>query len=180
MLQKYKHILAIDPSGNWTEGKGTTGICLLQSGTTRIDVYDISAKDYDRPEAYWNAHIEFIDNICKRFKDTVLVIEDYLLYADKAASQTNSRMETPKLIGIIEQYCFTAQQAYYTEAAAVVKTRWANHILEYKNLIEKRGRSYYIDDKRLCPHHLDAIRHAIHFDTFINGKKGGIVNGKTE
>lgn len=179
-MQNYKHILAIDPSGNWSEGKGTTGICLLKSGTLQADVYSISATQYDRPETYWHAHLEFINLMCKQFDDIVVVVEDYLLYANKAVNQVNSRMETPKLIGIIEQHCYMQNLPYFMEPAAAVKTRWTNPILEHKGLIEKRGRSYYIDNHQLCTHHLDAIRHAIHFDTFINGKKEGIRNGKKE
>ena len=34
-------------------------------------------------------------------------MEDYMLYPNKAKSQVNSRMETPKLIGVIQLNCYS-------------------------------------------------------------------------
>lgn len=170
-MKNYKHILALDPSGNWQEGKGTTGICLLTVSTKHKRVHTISAKDYDSPEAYWDAHIKYIASVVRNHKNIILVIEDYLLYASKASNQINSRMETPKLIGIIQHYCHNNHIPYYMEPAAAVKTRWTNAILEHKHYITRKKNAWYIEDTRLCKHEMDAIRHAIHFMTFINGKE---------
>lgn len=170
-MKSYKHILALDPSGNWREGKGTTGFCLLTVNSKHKEVHAISAMDYDRPEAYWDAHIKYIDSIRKNRKSLILVIEDYLLYASKASNQINSRMETPKLIGILQHYCYANNIPYCIEPASAVKTRWTNDILAYKKFIERKNNAWYMGATRLSKHHLDAVRHAVHYMTFLNGKE---------
>lgn len=134
-----------------------------------IAVQSISAKDYNSPEEYWAAHITLINDVyCE---DLVVVLEDYLLYGNKAQNQINSRMETPKLIGIIQYHCFIHGIPCYIEPASVVKTRWTNPILERKGYIQATGNCYSVNGKKISRHCLDAIRHAVHYATFVNGKK---------
>ncbi len=175
-MKTYKHILALDPSGNWTEGKGTTGICYLQPHNKKIEVYSISAKAYTSPEGYWNTHVDYLEAYHRRYgEDLVVVIEDYLLYGNKAQSQINSHMETPKLIGVLQHYCYTHAIPCYMEPASTVKSRWTNPILERKGYIQATGNCYSVNGKKISRHCLDAIRHAVHYATFVNGKKEKII-----
>ena len=179
-MKNSKLILSLDPSGNFSEGKGTTGWCLFNK--TKMEIVDtgsISAKDYDSNLEYWNAHIELLkDTIAyaETNKATLeIVMEDYLLYKDKAENQINSRLETPKLIGIIQfvlwkEYSITVN----FQLASQVKTRWTNDILLHKGYIGK-SYSFYIapNKKRLNRHVLDSIRHAVHYATFHKENKNG-------
>ena len=96
-----RYILAIDPSGNFKEGRGTTGWCLFDIKTNKIIKFGvITAADYKDQFKYWDAHITLIDSL-SGYKPEV-VMEDYLLYSNRAEAQTNSRLETPQLLGIIK------------------------------------------------------------------------------
>jgi len=123
-------------------------------------------------EAYWEAVLDIIKNYVD--SKTILVCEDYLLYATKTAEQINSRMETPKLIGVIQHACWKNHIPYYMQTAGEVKNRWTNEILAYKRLIVKHGRGWRPatgDCSTYTHHSLDAIRHAVHYATFRNKER---------
>lgn len=167
---KYRYILALDPSGSFNEGKGTTGWCLYDAGLKIIKASgSICAIDYNSMEEYWQAQLD----LCAYYmqKNTVLVCEDYLLYASKALEQSNSRMETSKLIGCVQLECWRKGWAYIMQPAVEVKNRWTNAILVYKGILKKKERGYIPATGEMLnfTHHtLDAIRHAIHFASFKN------------
>ena len=169
-MKKYDYILALDPSGSFYEGKGTTGYCLYDIKNNKfVTCGSIFAKHYVNMESYWYAILNFIINTCANTPNVYVVCEDYLLYANKLQDQINSRMETPKLIGVLQYECWKNNIPYYMQTAAEVKKRWADHILEHKGYIKayKRGYTPTSGYNPTYTHHaLDAIRHAIHFATF--------------
>jgi hypothetical protein len=167
----YDYILGIDPSGNFDEGKGTTGWCLYNAKDNKIsEVGFISALPYKTTEEYWHEHIHLIRLLHSAHPNLIVVIEDYVLYASKAESQTNSRFETPKVIGIMQQYCWLKYIPYTLQLASLVKNRWTNEILLHKGIIEKRGSKMFIPNGMvpINRHTLDSIRHATHYATFKN------------
>ena len=169
---KYKFILAIDPSGSYIEGKGTTGWCVFNVLDDMVTILgNIEATKYNCAESYWDQHLKLINEFKERYQDRfTVVMEDYLLYANKALDQVHSRMETPKLIGIIQHHCWVNHINCEIQTASQVKTRWADEILNHKKYIQKRGNRYYIPGcKQFINRHCkDAIRHAIHYATFKN------------
>lgn len=165
---KEKLIIGIDPSGNFHEGKGTTGLCVLVPGTPKFKkVTTISASDYETDMEYWQAHIDFLETWHAQYS-IKLAIEDYLVYADKATSQINSKMETPQLIGVLKFWAFQNGVPNIIKSAGIVKPRWTNEILEHKRYIKqhKRGWAVIGVPGNISRHTLDAIRHAVHEDTF--------------
>ena len=87
-----KYILSFDPSGNWEEGKGTTGWVLYCPGNQKVVKFGIiCAKHYESQAEYWDAHVQLIDGMSGY--NLELVIEDYLLYSQCAQSQIQSRLE---------------------------------------------------------------------------------------
>lgn len=164
----YEHILALDPSGDHTKGKGTTGICYMNTYNKYIEVFEIKAIDFKDKEAYWDKIIQTIVGYKTIYNDIVIVVEDYILYAEKAVEQSCSLLETPRLIGIIQWYCYAHDIPCYLEFASVVKNRWTLPILEHKGYLVKVGRSYTINGQVCSCHCIDALRHAIHYATFIN------------
>ena len=167
----YEIILAIDPSGNFEEGKGTTGICLFDAVHMQVlSVCNISAREYKTKEEYWQKHIDLINDVNNKFENVLVVIEDFTLDPRRALQQSHSKMETPKLIGIIQLHCTKNNIQYKMQRAVEVKNRWADHILEYKQYITKRNRMYYIKNSSMpiSRHCKDAIRHAVHYSTFYN------------
>ena len=166
-----RYILGIDPSGNYSEGKGTTGWCLLDSESGKIAKFGaIKAKDYASQYEYWDAHLKLIDSLAGYQPE--IIIEDYQLYAHRATDQINSKLETPRLIGIIEYECWMRSIPLYKELATVAKTRWNEPILEHKGYLKKKGLKWCIsqkDGKELIevPDHIrDALKHAVHRYTF--------------
>ena len=168
--QTYRYILALDPSGSFYEGKGTTGYCLFDVQLNKfITCGSLFAKHHTSMEQYWDTVVNLIITVYNQYPNMYLVCEDYLLYATKLQDQINSRMETPKLIGVIQHLCWKLQIPYYMQTAAEVKKRWSDHILEHKGYIHyvrKRYEPTSGDLSTYTHHSLDAIRHAIHFATF--------------
>lgn len=168
---RHRYILGIDPSGNFNEGKGTTGWCLLDGKTKKIlEIGSSSAKSYNSQMEYWEAHIALINLIVNIYTDVIISIEDYLLYANESASQINSKMETPQLLGVIKFHCYMSGIPLYIRKAAAVKKRWADHILKYEGYISKQKGHWYCSASKyaLCDHERDAIRHAVHCNEFEN------------
>lgn len=175
---KTKYILSFDPSGNYSEGKGTTGWCLLNCETdTIVETGSISASEFTSMEGYWHSHLALMNTVFKEFEDVVIVIEDYLLYADKSQCQINSRFETPQLIGVLKYHCYSKKYPVQFQLASAVKTRWTDDILLKKGYLDKkdnrrnpmaRNRITTCNGVRISRHAKDAIRHAVHFATFYN------------
>jgi len=174
---RYKTILSLDPSGNFHEGKGTTGWCVYDCEIHQVlKTGVISAKDYKSIHEYHQAHEDLIGEAIDCDPLIGLVIEDYILYENKALSQTNSKMETPKLIGLIEHTCYHEEIPVHLQTASEVKTRWTDEILVHEGLIIPKGRSYCIPNepgKKINRHVKDSIRHAAHFGMFKNKVKEG-------
>ena len=160
-------ILALDVSGNFEEGKGTTGIALIEDGKI-IELNEIKAKDYESAEEYWNFHLNYIHQVPHDY----LVIEGYRLYnhaGNKASTQAQSILETPQLIGVIRHYCYIHMKSLAIQYASEVKTRWAEKILVAKGYLEQKGNRYYWNGKPTNQHQRDALKHALHFERY--GKK---------
>lgn len=152
-------ILAIDPSGNFTEGKGTTGWSLLDENINILACGQILASQYNNKEDYWGSVITLIEHL----QPDILVIEDFLLYASKSNNQINSRFETPKLIGLIEMYAYKNNVTIKLQRAVDVKNRWTDDILVHNNIISKLGNRYYAGGVLVSEHIRDAIRHGVHY-----------------
>lgn len=167
-----QYILGLDPSGNFNEGKGKTGWVLMSVRFKRtIKFGEIDASTYLEKELYWKAIIDLILNLNQEFPELHVVVEDYFLYENKAIAQTNSRMETPQLIGVIKYTCYMHNIYIDMQTAASVKTRWEEKILVYNNYLQsevENGRTkYYINNYHVKSDHTrDALKHAVHYLTF--------------
>ena len=157
-------IVVLDPSGNFFEGKGTTGY-VTSNDNTLTSAGQIYSKDFATQCEYWNAVIDLL-----RPAD-LIICEDYRLYATKSEAQINSNLETPQLIGVIKYDCYLSKKPIILQMAHQVKTRWSNEVLIKTNLIEKIGRNYYHNNVKLQHHSMDAFRHWLHYMTFKDKKQ---------
>ncbi|MFA6755771.1 MAG: hypothetical protein WCR97_04695 [Bacilli bacterium] len=154
-----KTILAIDPSGNFTEGKGTTGWSILNTKNEIIEFGSVKAEDYSSKEEYWLSVLTVIN----LRKTDYVVMEDYLLYPSKKSCQSYSRLETPKLIGIIELVCYMNERKIHLQRAVDVKSRWNDQILVNIGIVQKTKTYYTINGVKVSDHIRDSIRHGLHF-----------------
>ena len=75
----YEHILAFDPSGNFEEGKGTTGICMFDCVNNRIEgVRNIHASAYreSSPSGIGPNGIKITDDKTFKFKFIPVAVAD--------------------------------------------------------------------------------------------------------
>ena len=159
-------ILAIDPSGNFSEGSGTTGLCLTHidenKEMTIMNMEVIKAKDYGGMLEYHQAIIQYI----AWAKPDCVVMEGYRLYnfgSNKAETQSYSALETPQLIGAIKNFCYTKEIPCYEQMAHEVKSRWSDSVLIDTGIMEVIGKTKCINGIATNDHMRDAYRHAIHF-----------------
>ena len=96
-------------------------------------------------------------------------MEDFTLNPKKALQQSYSKMETPKLIGIIQLVCAEHKWPIKMQLPVEVKSRWPDTFLERKNIIVKRTKGYVTPaGLSISRHEKDAIRHAVHYASFYN------------
>ena len=166
-------VLGIDPSGNFAEGKGTTGWALLVDGElTRVG--EVRALEYEKKEEYWDGIVNVIRQAEADYSYYLTVVcESYQLYHHKgqrAENQAHSHMETPQLIGVLSYVLHTWGVPLVFQSASQVKTRWTDEILVRKGYIQKKHRTYYFRNQLINRHIRDAIRHALHYDRY------GVIN----
>lgn len=173
---KYKYIFAFDPSGNYNEGKGTTGWVLMDWNENLLERGYISAEQYSCAEEYWQGHVDLIYKYNKRYRgQLIIVVEDYVLYRDRSVDQTNSRMETCRLLGVLQYHCWRLKQPYTMQLAASVKQRWADELLCREGILYRTGHKFVHNKSGLdisLIHTRDAFRHAIHYVVTRNKTKG--------
>ena len=157
-------VLAIDPSGNFNEGKGVTGMVLRDDKATLT--FNIRAEDYETAMEYYDGIIQVV--LAFVSSDDKVVIEGYRLYNHagmKAQTQSNSTLETPQLIGIILYECWKNQIPIHVQYAVEVKNRWADEVLLKTGLLTKKGNRFYLPSGAMITNHeRDAYRHLLHFE----------------
>ena len=79
-----KVILAIDPSGSFKEGKGTTGFAVMKKDSKgRIKVLDhfvVQATHYNRRSAYWEAVLYEIKRFMKKYRKRIAQYFEYVSF----------------------------------------------------------------------------------------------------
>jgi hypothetical protein len=157
-------LLSFDPSGNFLEGKGTTGYALFRNG--HLDWFgDIKSTKYESKMKYWDAHIALIE---KEYPDIVL-IESYKLFEHKAKSQSWSELETPQMIGVMIYHCWRYGIPYVFQDPSQ-KQGVKDERLEKLGYLEKRNGNYYVEGQLTNLHMRDAIRHGIYYYRYGKGK----------
>lgn len=160
------NILAIDPSGAFIEGSGTTGWVLMDENYKVIDKGSIRAANFQQAEAYWQAHNILIASFYKQLDgDLQIVLEEFMLYRNKALDLVNSKLETVRLLGAILTFCYESEISVHMQRAVDVKKRWSNEVMVDEGLIENDGLRFKLPDSdiKLNLHELDALRHAVHY-----------------
>ena len=159
-------ILAIDPSGNFSdrEGKGTTGLARFEDG----DLFQygrVPASDYPSIESYWYN----LWRTMNHFPSDVIVCESYKLQPSKAGAQSYSSLETPQLIGYLRMMAWEKGVEFVLQDPSI-KQRFTDDVLVKSGVIEKVNGRHLINGQPSVIHERDAIRHGLYYLRY--GNKG--------
>jgi hypothetical protein len=158
-------VLALDPSGNWgeKEGFGTTGYAVIDNGNL-FYFGDIEAKMFMSQEGYWST----MWDLFMEFDPEVIVCESFRMRNGNSRAKVGSTLDTPQLIGWLRMSAYMKDIEWVFQDPSA-KARFSDEILTETGILEKRGRSYYFQDKMTNDHMRDAIRHGLYFNKY--GKK---------
>ncbi len=152
-------ILAIDPSGNYSdrEGKGVSGWAFFKDGELK-DFGRIEAERFDTLEDYWHEHEVMMDD----YPVDLYVCESYKLQPSKAGAQSYSSLETPQLIGFMRMMAWTVSTPFILQDPSI-KQRFTDTVLVNTGVATKKGRNHLINGKPSVIHERDAIRHGLYY-----------------
>ena len=159
--------ITIDPSGNFEEGKGHTGIARMSNNDwNTVETSSINAKAFDDRHAYWTAVKKLIQYAHLNGDKVQIVIESYVT---RMNGFTIGKMpETAMLIGVLVYFCEMYDIPYYFQNASQAKTRFKDEQLpNYIPNLELRdtGR-YYLNGKLINDHERDALKHLLYFKRY--------------
>ena len=156
MSKNTKLVLSIDPSGNFINGKGKTGLVLAEvdeEGFTVLLKETIRAKDYDTHLEYWEAHMDCLDP-----ELDMVIVEDFMVYP--GVNQSYSYMETPRLIGVLQMHAHLLDIPI-TLQRAVETHMFKEPILIERGILEKRRGRYWHDNRIYNDHERSALKHLL-------------------
>lgn len=155
-----KRVVSIDPSGNWTEGKGTTGLAMYENGKL-VNFTDVKAKEFTSAEQFWGA----VEGEIYFYSPNIIVCESFRLQPGKAAAQSWSAMETPMLIGYLKMQAWKNNCLFILQDASC-KARVPDDLLVKMGMLQRRGDRYYALDRATNDHIRDAIRHGVYYHLY--------------
>ena len=158
--------LAIDPSGNFTEGKGHTGIAgIKDSDWTTVFTKSVNASDYDSRYEYWTAVKNVITDYVLEKTPIQVVIESYVVRAN--GFTTGKMPETAMLIGVLVYCCETLGVPVYFQSPSQAKTRFRDDLIpNYLPQMTVDKNRYYLGKKLTNDHERDALKHLLYFKRY--------------
>lgn len=161
----------IDPSGSFNEGKGHTGVAIMEDEDwDSLKVYSIAADKFTTRYNYWN----YIMCIIKKYSTAVVIIESFMIRNN--GFLTGKMPETIRLIGAMEYFMDKFNVKYLFQTPSQAKARFKDDDLcKYIPEFEKRTNGkYYLKGKMTNDHIRDALKHLLYFHKY-NKSKGDYV-----
>ena len=160
------HFVFIDPSGSFNEGKGHTGIAIIEDFKWEtLEVYSLAAKDYTERHLYWKDIIR----VATKYPKSYVVIENFVIRNN--GFLIGKMPETPLAIGAIIWELEELNVGYEFQTATAVKSRFKDcHLPRYIPNLEikesEAGCLYYLNGKRINDHIRDALKHLCYFQKY--------------
>jgi hypothetical protein len=160
--------IAIDPSGNFEEGKGHTGVAIIEDNDwEKVQVFSVSAKDFPSRHAYWNTVLGIISTY--RDDATNVVIESYVTRMN--GFTIGKQSETAMFIGVLVWYLEHWDIPFTFQAPSAAKSRFKDELLpKYYPKLEldtSTGKNRYKYDGKLVSDHIrDAMKHLLYFKRY--------------
>lgn len=151
-------IMAIDPSGNFKEGNGTTGFVKYETGKP-LEFGSITTGSHERRVDYWTE----IATEMLHYNPDLVILEDYRLYNtpnSPAAVQSFSQLETPRLVGILEYVAVNNKIKVHFQMANQTRP-FSDEIMLKLGEYEKKGNRYYYKGQAINDHERSALRHLL-------------------
>jgi len=149
-------VLAIDPSGNFIDGKGHTGLVLARVTDEGYDIIHketLRADKFDTRLEYWKAHMDIIDP-----ELDLVIVEDFMLYPH--IKQGFSYMETPRVVGIIEMQADLFDVPLVFQRAVDISAL-SDDVLINRGVLEKKKNRLWHNGHIYNDHERSALKHFI-------------------
>ena len=157
----------IDPSGSYTEGKGHTGVAVMEDEDwSTLKVYSVAAKDYSTRSAYWGTIINFI----RKNYNATIIIESFAIRNN--GFLMGKMPETIRFIGAMEYTMDLYSIKYIFQTPTQAKSRFKDEdLVKYIPDFERRDNGrWYLNDKLTNDHIRDALKHLLYFHKYNKGK----------
>ena len=164
--------VAIDPSGSFNEGKGHTGISIINDWNwDTLEVISVSAKNFPDRYSYWKS---LISTVIQDTENTVVVIESFVVRSN--GFLVGKMPETSLFIGALVYELERLGVPYVFQSPSQAKTRFKDeHLGKYIPNYERRDNGfYYLNGNRINDHVRDSLKHLLYFM-----KYGGVLNGRS-
>lgn len=154
----------VDPSGSFNEGKGHTGIAVIEDTNWKSLKYQsIAAKNYSTRYDYWCDIIRNILIYVGSPKEAKVIIESFMIRTQ--GFLMGKMPETIQFIGALEFTLEMFNIEYALQTPTQAKSRFKDDDLpRYIPGFEKRtnGR-YYLNGNQVNDHIRDALKHLLYY-----------------
>ena len=161
--------IVLDPSGNFEDGKGHTGIAILQGDDwDTLRTVSIYAKNYATRHDYWRAVVDTVLDVCPVGGPVPLVImESFTIRSN--GYMIGKMPETIRLIGCLEYVLDRISVPYVFQMPSQAKSRFNDHSLTVHIPALKYNAAtnrYYLNGKVCNDHVRDALKHLLYFKRY--------------
>lgn len=158
----------IDPSGNFEDGKGHTGIAtMIDDDWSTLKVTSLAAKNYKTRLDYWKAIITVVQTlIVVAHNNATVIIESFQIRTN--GFLIGKMPETIMLIGAIVWELEQVDIPYKFQTPTQAKSRFKDESLPryIPNLELRANKRYYLNGKMINDHVRDALKHLLYFKRY--------------
>lgn len=164
--------VCIDPSGSFNEGKGHTGIAILQDNNwDSLKTISLYANKYNSRLEYWQ---DIINNTIIPFKNNTnevkIIIESFTIRSN--GFLIGKMPETFLLLGAMVYIMEKLGISYIFQAPSAAKSRFKDeHLDMYIPNFIKRNNFYYLNGIRVNDHIRDALKHLLYYKKYNEYKE---------
>lgn len=169
--------VCIDPSGSFNEGKGHTGIAIIEDDNwNTLRTLSLYADKYNTRLEYWT---DIINKTFMPFKDkpseVKVIIESFTIRSN--GFLIGKMPETFLLLGAMVYLMEKLGIKYTFQSPSAAKSRFKDEILDrYIPNFIKKNNFYYLNGIRVNDHIRDALKHLLYYKKYNKENINNAVN----